>query len=65
MKKWFRFEIEYQVVNPLSTEKKSKIHTTYQSAYAENIKEAEEKAIGFFKTERFGDKMLSIRNITE
>lgn len=65
MKKWFKFEIEYQVVNPFSHEKKSKIYTNYQSAYAETLNEAEDKAIKFFEIERFGDKMLSIRNITE
>jgi hypothetical protein len=65
MKKWFRFEIEYQVVNPFSYEKKTKINTNYQSAYAESLKEAEKHAIKCFEVERFGDKLLSIRNITE
>ena len=65
MKKWFRFEIEYRVVNPFSYEKKSKIYTNHQSAYAETLNEAEEKAIKFFEIERLGDKLLSIRNISE
>jgi hypothetical protein len=65
MKKWFRFEIEYQIVNPFSTEKKTKIYTNYQSAYSETLKEAEKHAMKCFEVERFGDKLLSIRNITE
>lgn len=65
MKKWFRFEIEYRVVNPFSYEKKSKIYTNHQSAYAETLKEAEKHAMKCFEVERFGDKLLSIRNISE
>lgn len=65
MKKWFRFEIEYKVVNPFSADVKLKIHTNYQSAYADTLKEAEKQAIKCFEVERFGDKLLSIRNITE
>ena len=65
MKKWFRFEIEYQIVNPFSTDIKLKIYTTYQTAYAETIEKAEEHAIKCFEVERFGDKILSVRNITE
>jgi DNA-directed RNA polymerase subunit L len=65
MKKWFKFEIEYQIVNPFSTDTKLKIHTNYQSAYAETLEKAQEHAIKCFEVERFGDKLLSIRNITE
>lgn len=65
MKKWFRFEIEYKIVNPFSTDTKLKIYTTYQNAYAETIEKAEEYAIKCFEVERFGDKILSVRNITE
>ena len=63
MKKWFRFEIEYQIVNPLSTDIKLKIYTNYQTAYAETIEKAEEHAIRCFEVERFGDKILSVRYI--
>jgi hypothetical protein len=65
MKKWFKFEIEYQIVNPFSTDTKLKIHTNYQNGYAETIEKAKEHAIKCFETERFGDRLLSIRNITE
>ena len=64
-KTWFKFEIIYQKVNPLSFEKKSKLYTNYQTAFAEKLKDAEEQAIKFFELERFGDKLVSIRNITE
>lgn len=65
MKKWFRFEIEYRVVNMFSADVKLKIHTNYQSAYAETLEKAQEHAIKCFEVERFGDKLLSIRNISE
>jgi hypothetical protein len=65
MKKWFNFEIIYQKVNPFSFEKKSKLYTNYQSAFKETIKQAEEHAIKCFELERLGDKIVSIRNITE
>jgi hypothetical protein len=65
MKKWFRFEIIYQKVNPLSFEKKTTLYTNYQSSFSETIKQAEEHAIKCFEVERFGDKIISIRNITE
>lgn len=64
-KTWFKFEIIYQKVNPLNFEKKSKLYTNYQSSFAEKLKDAEEQAIKFFELERFGDKLVSIRNITE
>ena len=63
-KNWFKFEIIYQKVNPLSFEKKSKLYTNYQSAFMETIKQAEEHAIKCFEVERFGDKLVSIRNVT-
>ena len=63
-KKWFKFEIIYQKVNPLSFEKKSKLYTNYQSSFAEKLKDAEEQAIKFFELERYGDKLFSIRNVT-
>ena len=63
MKEWFRFEIIYQKVNPYSLEKKSKLHTNYQSVLSENLKDAKEHAIKCFELERFGDKMVSIRCI--
>jgi hypothetical protein len=65
MKKWFKFEIEYQIVNPFASDKKVKIHTNHQTAYSETLKDAEEHAVKCFEVERFGDKLLSIRNITE
>lgn len=65
MKKWYRFEIEYQKVNPFSTEKKGKIYTSYQIAYCDNQKDAEEHAKKCFEAEHFGDKIISIRNISE
>jgi hypothetical protein len=65
MKKWFRFEIIYQKVNPFSFEKKPKLYTNYQSAFSETIKDAEEHAKKFFETERFGDKLVSIRCIND
>jgi hypothetical protein len=66
MKKWFRFEIEYRVVNMFSADIRNlKIHTNYQTAYSESLEEAEKHAIKCFEVERFGDKLISIRNITE
>ena len=65
MKKWFRFEIEYVIVNPFTSDKKSKIYTNYQTAYSDTLKNAQEHAVKCFEVERFGDKLLSIRNITE
>jgi hypothetical protein len=65
MKKWFRFEIIYQKVNPFSFEKKSTLYTNYQSAFSETIKQAEEHAIKCFELERFGDKLVSIRCIND
>ena len=66
MKKWYRFEIEYRVVNMFSADIRNfKIHTNYQTAYSESLEEAEEHAKKCFEVERFGDKLLSIRNITE
>lgn len=65
MKKWFKFEIEYQTVNPFSTDTKLKIHTNYQSAYSETLENAQEHAVKCFEVERFGDRLLSIRNIIE
>ena len=62
-KTWFKFEIIYIKVNPLSFEKKSKLYTNYQSSFAEKLKDAEEQAIKFFELERYGDKMISIRCI--
>jgi hypothetical protein len=64
-KTWFRFEIIYQKVNPLSFEKKLKLYTNYQSGFAETIKQAEEHAIKCFELERFGDKIVSIRCIND
>jgi hypothetical protein len=66
MKKWYRFEIEYRVVNMFSADIRNlKIHTNYQTAYSETLEKAQEHAIKCFEVERFGDKLLSIRNITE
>jgi|688.fasta_scaffold43194_14 hypothetical protein len=65
MKKWFRFEVLYQKVNPLSFEKKNKILSSYQSAYKSNQKEAEEHAIKCFECEHLGDKLISITLISE
>jgi hypothetical protein len=66
MKKWYRFEIEYRVVNMFSADIRNfKIHTNYQTAYSESLEEAEKHAIKCFEAERFGDKLISIRNITE
>jgi hypothetical protein len=64
-KTWFKFEIIYQKINPLSFEKKSKLYTNYQSSFAEKLKDAEEQAIKFFELERFGDKLVSIRCVNE
>jgi hypothetical protein len=63
MKQWYRFEIIYQKVNPFSFETKKKLYSNYQSAFCENIKDAEQHAINLFKIERIGDKMISIRCI--
>jgi hypothetical protein len=65
MKKWFRFEIIYQKVNPFSYEKKSTLFTNYQSSFSETIKQAEEHAMKCFDVERFGDKIVSIRCIND
>lgn len=65
MKKWYRFEIEYQLVNPFSYEVKSKIYTNYQTVYMECIEKAKEHAIKRFELERLGDKLVSIRCINE
>lgn len=65
MKKWYRFEVLYQKVNPLSFEKKNKILSSYQSAYKTNRKEAEEHAIKCFELEHLGDKLISITLINE
>ena len=47
-KNWFKFEIIYQKVNPLSFEKKSKLYTNYQSSFSETIKQAKEHPIKCF-----------------
>jgi hypothetical protein len=65
MKKWFRFEIIYQKVNPFSFEKKSTLYTNYQSAFVETIEEAEKHAIRCFELERLGDKIISIKCIND
>lgn len=64
-KRWYRFEVLYQKVNPLSFEKKNKILSSYQSAYKTNKKEAEEHAIKCFECEHLGDKLISITLINE
>ncbi len=64
-KKWYRFEVLYQKGNPLSFEKRSKIYSSYQSAYSTNEKEAKEHAIRCFECERLGDKLISITLISE
>ncbi len=65
MKKWYRFEIEYQLVNPFSYEVKSKIYTNYQTVYMESVEQAKEHAIKRFELERLGDKMIGIRLIQD
>jgi hypothetical protein len=65
MKKWYRFEILYKKVNPFSFEKKSKIYTNLQIAYSDNLIDAQQNAIKSFEVERFGDKLISIRCISE
>lgn len=60
MKKWYRFEIVYQKVNPFSNEKKNKLYTSFQSAFSESIEEAEKQAIKRFQLERLGDKLISV-----
>lgn len=65
MKRWYKFEIIYQKVNPFSFQKKQILYTNYQSAFMETIQQAEEHAIKCFEVERYGDKIVSIRNITE
>ncbi len=63
MKTWFRFEIEYQLVNPFSYEVKSKIYTNIQTVYSECKEKAKEHAIKRFELERLGDRMIGIRLI--
>ena len=65
MKRWYRFEIIYQKVNPFSYEKKPTLFTNYQSSFSETIKQAEEHAMKCFDVERFGDKIVSIRCIND
>jgi hypothetical protein len=59
-KKWFRFEVLYKKVNPLSYERKNKVYTTYQSAYKSNQNEAKEHAIKCFECQNLGDELISI-----
>ena len=63
MKKWYRFEIIYQKVNPFSFEVKQKLYTNFQSSLSYTLEEAENKAIKIFEKERLGDKLVSIRCI--
>jgi hypothetical protein len=63
-KKWFRFEVLYKKVNPLSFEKRNRIYSSYHSAYKSNEKEAEEHAIKCFECEHLGDKLISITLIS-
>lgn len=65
MKKWYRFEVLYQKINPLSFQKRNKILSSYQSSYSANEIEAEEHAKKRFECEHFGDKLISIRLINE
>jgi hypothetical protein len=65
MKKWYRFEVLYQKINPLSFEKINKILSSYQSAYTTNEIEAEEQAKKCFECEHFGDKLISIRLLND
>jgi hypothetical protein len=65
MKRWFRFEIIYQKVNPFSFEKKTKLYSNYQSVFSENIKDAEQQAVKFFCVEKTIDKLISIRCIND
>lgn len=64
MKQWFKFEIIYKKVNPFSNETKNKLYTNYQSAFSDNISEAEKQAIKLFECERLGDRLISIRCIS-